>query len=439
MDGAQRELLHVLYHPYVLLHQRNVTPAAAAVCCDERRVEVDEAYVTMACVERRPALERDRVSQAAAAMADLIRACGPDELDVVIFALFHVRMLLQDMGLAQFSHGVFQALHVPLLNKSVWRQRFLAGELDEGTALLSKLLGVFKTALVCQVAMLSTAVSLEHGYWKAHLYSRLIFCTDFDDTCTCEDTTEILVGITNNATHWAHLMEGVTSTEEGHLGQQGSSDNLQATLLSLEEPEKRADEQVMREGLLKGITKDNIKEVAKQQVTLRSNCGELLQRLANVNVPIHVISSNWSHDLIQESLPQHLKQLSIHSNDLQYDNHGVCDGTFSVLVRDSSDKECILRQAVRAAHSSSRSFVVYVGDSINDLLALLEADVGIVIGDDALLQDVMSKHKMELAPLPIAASLILQGVITDGELPSFRQSGKLFHATYGWEDIEQFL
>ncbi|KAI5083790.1 hypothetical protein GOP47_0003533 [Adiantum capillus-veneris] len=104
-------------------------------------------------------------------------------------------------------------------------------------------------------------------------------------------------------------MDDVASAEEGHMDRQGSSDEdtLHATLLSLEEPEKRADQQVIREGLLKGITKDDLRKVAKERVALRPNCGELLERLAKSNVPIHVISSNWSHDLILESLPRGLQ------------------------------------------------------------------------------------------------------------------------------------
>ena len=48
--------------------------------------------------------------------------------------------------------------------------------------------------------------------------------------------------------------------------------------------------------------------------------------------------------------------------------------------------------------------VVYVGDSVTDLLALLKADVGIVVGNSATLRTVAAAYKVELRPLGLFLS-----------------------------------
>ncbi|GMF12809.1 unnamed protein product [Phytophthora lilii] len=86
------------------------------------------------------------------------------------------------------------------------------------------------------------------------------------------------------------------------------------------------------------------------------------------------------------------------------DAHGVATGEIEVNVQSPMDKARRVAE-LRAMHAEVQPTVVFVGDSTNDLLALLEADVGVWLAPDmtssssALLQQLVDLYGIDVLPL----------------------------------------
>ncbi|KAJ7559038.1 hypothetical protein O6H91_04G066700 [Diphasiastrum complanatum] len=255
---------------------------------------------------------------------------------------------------------------------------------------------------------------------------------------------------------------------------------LREVLKLLGSLEKKVNQEIMASCVLRGTTRKEIRGAAKR-ISLRKGCAHVLLRLMAGGTPIHLISANWSRDLIAGGLPSLPEgRLYVHSNDLQYDLEGVSDGTFPGVVQDASDKETILG-ALRLVYSSCNSdhisqlchalqsqpyssremknesiniesgmqspasdnaaleskMAVFFGDSPNDLLALLDADLGIVFGQNKALRLLLSTYNVKLLPLVVASAQISLSY-SEKDPVSFRHSGLLFEAA-SWADVEACL
>ena len=70
-------------------------------------------------------------------------------------------------------------------------------------------------------------------------------------------------------------------------------------------------------------------------------------------------------------------------------------------MQSAADKEAWLSATWKAASAGSSGLkrCVYVGDSVNDLAAMVCADVGIIIGSNALLRRVAASAGIQLRQL----------------------------------------
>lgn len=86
--------------------------------------------------------------------------------------------------------------------------------------------------------------------------------------------------------------------------------------------------------------------------------------------------------------------------------------------------------------TASKSLTVYVGDSVTDLLAMLDADVGIVVGDSATFTQVASAFSIPIRPLASA----YEELSMEGESSEARLVGRgrcIYRAR--WAEIDAFL
>lgn len=99
----------------------------------------------------------------------------------------------------------------------------------------------------------------------------------------------------------------------------------------------------------------------------------------------------------------------VSSNDLVYDENGVSTGEIAVNISGSFGKHqrfltlaAAARDTLTSSEPLSRSMTIYIGDSITDLLAMLDADVGIVVGDSETFKKVASAFGIAVRPLASA-------------------------------------
>lgn len=137
-------------------------------------------------------------------------------------------------------------------------------------------------------------------------------------------------------------------------------------------------------------------------------------------------------------------QAPVSSNDLVYDENGVSTGEIAVKVSGSFGKYqrfLTLAGAARGTFTSSESFprpmTIYVGDSVTDLLAMLDADVGILVGNSESFKEVASAFGIAIRPLA-SAYLALDGtekLRTGAPDPA----GQCVYRASEWTEIDVFL
>ncbi|XP_031575102.1 bifunctional TH2 protein, mitochondrial-like [Actinia tenebrosa] len=238
---------------------------------------------------------------------------------------------------------------------------------------------------------------------------------DFDSTCTVEDTTGLYYKATETYRRaseakskvldkeWEslgntylkghketikRLLENVPYSENGNLSMEG----LKSFLMETHNFDSECTKKVEASGLLSGISKEGIIQIAKN-VQLSPGC---VQVLGQVNLPLNVISFNWSKDLIQIVLGQ-LKHLRIAGNNFPTEDN-KSTGQIDSHVSTSFDKEAEFMRLVEG-QKEIEGLSVFIGDSIGDLLPLLKADVGIVIGNSNTMRKVAKAFGIKLLPL----------------------------------------
>lgn len=138
--------------------------------------------------------------------------------------------------------------------------------------------------------------------------------------------------------------------------------------------------------------------------------------------------------------------MSVFSNDLVYDEHGVSTGEIEVKVSGSFGKHSrFLSLAARARETvsvspetSGKAMTIYVGDSVTDLLAMLDADVGIVVGTSGTFEKVASAFGIAIRPLASAYEVFDDGQDSPSRGAS-RGPGQCVYRASQWAEIDVFL
>ena len=158
-----------------------------------------------------------------------------------------------------------------------------------------------------------------------------------------------------------------------------------------------AADELIKSYILRGITAAGIRDFA-EKVELMPDLLNVLKTLKVLNLTFHVVSLNFSKKLILGALNQAgTLPLDVHSNELEFKN-GICTGNMDKKFLSAFDKEVLLMKIVQNADKDS-GVSIYIGDSFTDLLALLEADIGLVIGDSNTLHNVCNKFGIHVVPL----------------------------------------
>ncbi|KXZ50218.1 hypothetical protein GPECTOR_17g855 [Gonium pectorale] len=334
------------------------------------------------------------------------------------------------------------------------------------------------------------AMQLEAEFFAAQPHSpppRRIaaLVVDFDETCTPRDTIGGLMGLaaaaaragrpTGGDASWAEATPGRLA--DNYVAAQGQllaellpegaapspeydPAGLSSFLERLSDFDERMNAVVEESGILKGSTEQEL-AAAGAALPLRPHCRETLSGALRRGIPVRVLSVNWSDVYVGAALglPTQLARadeapamgagaaaggaVGLSCNSLQLDSAGLTSGRLTKRVQSARDKRnalAALREALAAAATAGGGgggAVVYVGDSVSDLAALLAADVGVVVGTNRLLRRVAERFGVRLRPLaaaPLAA--------TAAEPPSTSSAaggkGVLYEAA-GWEEIRAFL
>ncbi|RAL43691.1 hypothetical protein DM860_014192 [Cuscuta australis] len=311
---------------------------------------------------------------------------------------------------------------------------------------------------------------------KRHL---MIF-SDFDLTCTTIDSSAILAEIaivtapksdqsqTANQiarmtsadlrNTWGVLSKNYTEDYEqciesmlvSEKAEKFNYEALRKALEKLSEFEKVENQRVIDSGVLKGLNLEDIKR-AGERLMLQDGCinffQTLLLRKKNLNADVHVLSYCWCGDLIRSTFSSGglSDQMKVHANEFKYEE-SLCTGEIVKKMESPIDKvqafSEILQQSCSGDGDERRKkkrLTVYIGDSVGDLLCLLEADVGIVVGSSSSLRRVGNHFGVKFVPLfPGVVEKQKAYPAEGGGDPWKGLSGVLYTAS-GWSEIHAFL
>ncbi|WOL19277.1 putative aminopyrimidine aminohydrolase, mitochondrial [Canna indica] len=305
--------------------------------------------------------------------------------------------------------------------------------------------------------------------------NHLVIFSDFDLTCTVLDSCAILAEIailtaskvgqsapdgpdslnaqrspSDVRNSWDILSQQYTEEHEHCIksifpSEQAKTFDYESLCKSLEQLsdfEKRANSRVIESGLLKGLNLEDIKR-AGERLILHDGCKEFFQKAINIkenfNADFHILSYCWCADLIRSAFASVgcLNNLSIHSNEFNYEG-SISTGEIVRMMESPLDKAKKFRSILANLGKEKRRFSIYIGDSVGDLLCLLEADVGIVIGSSSSLRRVGEKFGVSFTPLYPGLIKKQREVVRGGSNMWKGLSGVLYTVS-SWTEIHAFI
>lgn len=93
-----------------------------------------------------------------------------------------------------------------------------------------------------------------------------------------------------------------------------------------------------------------------------------------------------------------LHELNVHANEFTFED-SISTGQIVKKVESPIDKVQAFRDILKSCQSDGKNLTIYIGDSVGDLLCLLEADIGIVIGSSSSLRRVGTQFGVSFVPL----------------------------------------
>ncbi len=271
---------------------------------------------------------------------------------------------------------------------------------------------------------------------KTYPIAKLI--TDFDKTITVKDTiANIAYAAANNldvdsdelVQSWHRVVEQFSREYiqlfERLLNQpQPTHDKYNALLqffAAFDAVERASIERVVAGRFLANLTRSQLRDIGRD-IKKQARVTEILSNMRAAGIQINIISANWSTDLIIGAMGNLYD--SVVANDLRFDATGLSTGQIDTLVVSPFDK---LKHFRRLQSQTGKT--LYIGDAVSDLLAILEADIGVLFGRDNSVMRVISHYNIPFR------------ILTDEDKYSVDESqtqGTILIAN-SWEQLDGYL
>ncbi|KAG6590301.1 Bifunctional TH2 protein, mitochondrial [Cucurbita argyrosperma subsp. argyrosperma] len=299
---------------------------------------------------------------------------------------------------------------------------------------------------------------------------RLVLFSDFDLTCTVVDSSAILAEIAmvrapkpdqtqpddqitrmssaDLRNTWGVISRQYTEEYEECIDkiappatEEFKYEDLCTALEQLSDFEKRANNRVVESGVLKGLNFEDIRR-AGERLIIQDGCFNFFRtatKSENLNVGVHILSYCWCADLIRSSFNSGglLTQVTIHANEFAFEE-AVSTGDLVRKVESPIDKVNAFRKILENYGNDRKNSTVYIGDSIGDLLCLLEADVGIVVGTSSSLRRLATQFGVSFVPL-YPSVVRKQRSLTEETECSWKGLSGVLYTVNSWAEIHAFV
>lgn len=239
---------------------------------------------------------------------------------------------------------------------------------------------------------------------------------DFDGTCTERDTTPLLPKLAamlcDDSDSVERRISRFKELENEFVCLYAAAKNAMSSqtmtlcdaLDTLDAVSKAVTEKVSQSGVLLGLDRYRSEDISRvierdsefgDRVRLRSGCASVLAQ-AMSSWQLGVLSINWCPPLIDATLLQPISRECMSSSTQSvpiWCNSVDHNGVVSQQISGALDKRA------QIAKLKPSGLVVYVGDSTLDLAALVEADVGILIGNSKSTTTIAEEWGIKVIPL----------------------------------------
>lgn len=102
------------------------------------------------------------------------------------------------------------------------------------------------------------------------------------------------------------------------------------------------------------------------------------------------------------------------------------------------EKLQVFDEIVKNSHSSGKRLTIYIGGSVGDLLCLIEADIGIVIGSSSSLRRLGGCFGISFVPL-FSGLVEKQREISEGRFSGWKGRSGILYTVSSWAEIHAFI
>lgn len=224
------------------------------------------------------------------------------------------------------------------------------------------------------------------------------FVTDWDETVTSKDSMELL----SNAAYefkpsfepkWSYFVDSYLDNYRQYADTFGRRETLSQEiefLNGLRSVEERSVNRVEKSLLFQNVPELFILNQASK-VSIREGWWRVFKHAQSLKIPIFIISVNWSAALIKQVISYHgysSNGVTIYANNIEMKDQigtgNIIPGLMQTRLTIAQDKQQVVTMIKEQLDPQKK--LIYFGDSSTDLLALIEADIGVVVHNDRVLQ-----------------------------------------------------
>ncbi|XP_076937017.1 bifunctional TH2 protein, mitochondrial-like isoform X2 [Bidens hawaiensis] len=240
------------------------------------------------------------------------------------------------------------------------------------------------------------------------------------------------------AEEYEHLMESMLANQKV---EKFDYEGLQRALEQLSDFEKRANTRVIESKILSGLNIDDIKRTG-QHVVLQDGCIDFFKSVTktqNLDASVLVVSYCWCADLIRSAFESEgIHNLQLHANEFIYEDL-LSTGDIMRKVESPLDKLLIFNNVLKEHDRCDQTNItIYIGDSVGDLLCLVEADIGIVLGSSSSLRKLGDHFGVSFVPLWVGLVMKQREHVEGGGFSWNRQSGVVYTVS-SWTEIRSLI
>ena len=231
--------------------------------------------------------------------------------------------------------------------------------------------------------------------------------TDFDETISERDTISTIVQTAADnrggekeefLAAWQEMVQWFLTRYHRVCDRwQNHRHSLVDFLKSFEELETVSIQRVIAKGFLEGLTREGLRVVGRK-VVKKAGIDQVLSAMRADGVVVEILSANWSDVLIQGATEGLCDRVV--TNSLMYDAAGRSTGAIHLHVVSARDKLRIFREQKKnppnpnGIGDGGAIRTLYIGDSISDFLAILDADLGVLIGQNHTAMQTIERFRL---------------------------------------------